>query len=134
MLLTRNSPASTPGPGEWFTGTVFIDAVAAPAPPSRVAAALVHFAPGGHTAWHTHPLGQTIYVVEGLCVCANRDGTVEQLGPGDRMYFEPDEEHWHGATPQRFMTHLAIQEADESGSAVTWGAPVSDADYAAAYS
>jgi quercetin dioxygenase-like cupin family protein len=132
MQLTRNSLASTPGPSDWFTGSVLIDAVAAPAPPSRVAAALVHFAPGARTAWHQHPLGQAIYVIEGLCLCSNRDGTVEQLGPGDRMYFEPGEEHWHGATPQRLMTHLAIQETDESGSAVTWGAPVSDAEYAAA--
>jgi quercetin dioxygenase-like cupin family protein len=132
MQLTRNSRTSAPGPSDWFTGTVLIDAVAGPASPSRVAASLVHFAPGARTAWHTHPLGQTIYVVEGLCLCSNREGASEQLGPGDRMYFEPGEEHWHGATPQRFMTHLAIQQADESGSPVTWGALVTDAEYAAA--
>ncbi|HXB16994.1 MAG TPA: cupin domain-containing protein [Solirubrobacteraceae bacterium] len=133
MQLTRNTQAtSTPGPSDWFTGAVLIDAVAAPQPPSRVVASLVHFAPGARTAWHTHPLGQTMYVIEGLCLCSNRDGTVERLGPGDRMYFEPGEEHWHGATLQRFMTHLAIQEVDESGAPVTWGAPVTDAEYAAA--
>ncbi|HEY0517383.1 MAG TPA: cupin domain-containing protein [Solirubrobacteraceae bacterium] len=131
MQLTRSSLETNPGPQDWFTGTVYIDVVAAPSPPSRVAAAMVHFAPGARTAWHTHPLGQTIYVTEGVCLCQRRGGTVEVLRPGDRAYFEPNEDHWHGAERDRFMTHLAIQEADESGSPVTWGEHVSEEEYAA---
>ncbi len=132
MQLTRNALETNAGPSDWFTGDVHIDAVASPSPPSRVAAAFVHFAPGARTAWHTHPLGQTLYVTEGVCVCQCRGGASEELRPGDRVYFAPGEEHWHGAGPGRFMTHLAIQEADEHGSAVAWGEHVSDEEYAAA--
>jgi quercetin dioxygenase-like cupin family protein len=131
MQLTRNAPESSPGPSDWFTGTVYIDTVASPSPPSRVAAAIVHFAPGARTAWHSHPLGQTMYVVEGVCLCQSRGGPVERLNPGDRMRFDPDEQHWHGATPENFMTHLAIHEVDDAGSAVTWGAQVSHEEYGA---
>ncbi|HZU39897.1 MAG TPA: cupin domain-containing protein, partial [Solirubrobacteraceae bacterium] len=116
MQITRNSLDTSAGPAEWFTGTVHIDTVAVPSAPSRAAAALVRFAPGARTAWHTHPLGQTIYVTEGIGRCQRRGGPVEAIEPGDRVYFAPGEEHWHGAAPNRFMTHLAIQEADESGS------------------
>jgi quercetin dioxygenase-like cupin family protein len=132
MQLTRNALETSPGPESWFTGEVHIDTVASPSPPSRVAAALVHFAPGARTAWHTHPLGQTIYVTEGVCFCQRRGGASEELRPGDRMYFEPGEEHWHGAGANRFMTHLAIQQADDHGTAVTWGEHVTDEEYAAA--
>ena len=131
MQITRNSLATATGPSDWFTGAVFIDPVAAPSEPARVAAAMVHFTPGARTAWHTHPLGQTIYVTEGVGLCQREGGPLEVVKPGDRVYFEPDEDHWHGAAPTRFMTHLAMQEADDSGSAVTWGEHVSDADYAA---
>ena len=129
MRITRNTTATTPGPAEWFTGTVFIDQVAVPAPPSRAAAAVVRFAPGARTAWHTHPLGQTIFITEGIGRCRRRGGPVEELHPGDRVYFEPGEDHWHGAAPDRFMTHVAIQEADDSGSPVTWGERVTDEEY-----
>lgn len=132
MELTRNALETNAGPSDRFTGAVHIDPVASPSPPSRVAAAFVHFAPGARTAWHTHPLGQTIYVTEGMCLCQRRGGGGEELRPGDRVYFEPGEEHWHGAAPGRFMTHLAIQETDEQGSAVAWGEHVSDEEYAAA--
>ena len=132
MQITRNSQATDPGPADWFTGTVYIDTIAAPSAPSRVAAALVHFTPGAHTAWHTHPLGQTIYVTEGIGRCQRAGGPVEEIRPGDRVYFEPGENHWHGAAPNRFMAHVAIQEADESGSAVKWGEHVSDEQYSAA--
>jgi quercetin dioxygenase-like cupin family protein len=132
MQITRSSLDTNPGPGEWFTGAVFIDYIATPSPPSRVAAALVHFTPGARTAWHTHPLGQTIFVTEGVGRCQRRGGPVEEIRPGDRVYFEPGEEHWHGAAPTRLMVHIAIQEADETGTAVSWGERVSDAEYGAA--
>ena len=133
MHMTRGTSLDTnAGPSDWFTGTVYLDTIASPAPPSRLAAASVHFTPGAHTAWHTHPYGQTIFVVEGICLCQGRGGGAEAVHPGDRVYFEPGEEHWHGASPDRFMTHIAMQEADESGSVVTWGERVSDEEYAAA--
>jgi len=132
MQVTRNTLETNRGPSDWFTGEVYIDTVAAPSPPSRVGAAFVHFSPGARTAWHTHPFGQTIYVTEGVCLCQRRGGESEELRPGDRAFFEAGEEHWHGAAPERFMTHLAIQEADEHGSPVTWGEHVSDEEYSAA--
>jgi quercetin dioxygenase-like cupin family protein len=132
MQITRNSVETTPGPSDWFTGAVFIDAVAAPSGPSRLAAASVHFTPGARTAWHVHPNGQTIFVTEGLGRCQREGGEVEVIRPGDRVFFEPGENHWHGAAPDRFMTHIAMQQADEEGSAVTWGEHVSDEQYGAA--
>ena len=133
MQITRSSSTETAaGPGEWFTGTVYIDAVAAPSGPSRLAAASVHFGPGARTAWHTHPLGQTIYVIEGVGLCQRRGGPVEAIRPGDRVFFEPGEDHWHGADPNRFMTHIAMHEADDEGSPITWGEHVSDEEYGAA--
>jgi quercetin dioxygenase-like cupin family protein len=131
VKITRNSLETNVGPSDWFTGTVYIDTVASAAEPSRLAAAGVHFTPGARTAWHTHPLGQTIYVTEGLGLCQREGGPIEIIRPGDRVYFEPDENHWHGATADRFMTHLAMQEVDDSGSPVTWGRHVSDEEYAA---
>src|SRR5437764_8352216 len=132
MNLTRSSLETAEGPADWFTGTVYIDTVATPSPASRVGAALVHFTPGARTAWHTHPYGQTIYVTEGVGRCQREGGPVEEIRAGDRVYFEPGEKHWHGAAPKRFMTHIAIQEADESGSPVTWGEHVTDDQYNAA--
>jgi quercetin dioxygenase-like cupin family protein len=129
MQITRSSLATTPGPADWFTGDVYIDTIAVPSPPSRTGSALVHFTPGARTAWHTHPLGQTIFVLEGIGRCQREGGPNEAIRPGDRVYFEPGENHWHGATPNRFMAHIAIQEADETGSPVTWGEHVSDQEY-----
>ena len=132
MQITRNGTETQAGPSEWFTGSVYIDAVAAPAGTSRAAAASVHFTPGARTAWHRHPHGQTIYVLEGVGRCGHRDGPVEEIRPGDRVFFEPGEEHWHGAAPDRFMTHVAIHQVDDEGSAATWGDHVTDAEYGAA--
>jgi quercetin dioxygenase-like cupin family protein len=126
MQITRSSLPTAKGPSDWFTGEVYIDTVAAPSGPSRVSSAMVHFTPGARTAWHTHPLGQTIFVTEGIGRCQCRGGPVEQIQPGDRIFFEPGEDHWHGATADRFMVHLAIQETDESGSTVKWGEHVTD--------
>jgi quercetin dioxygenase-like cupin family protein len=129
MQITRNATETTPGPGEWFTGAVYLDAVAVPSGPSHIQAVSVHFTPGARTAWHTHPNGQTIYVTEGLGLCQRHGGPIELIGPGDRVFFEAGENHWHGAMADRFMTHLAMQQVDDSGNAVTWGKHVSDDEY-----
>src|SRR5271167_4639076 len=131
MKVTKNSIETTVGPSDWFTGAVYVDTVATPSAPSRVQAASVHFTPGARTAWHTHPNGQTIFVTEGIGRCQRRGGPVEVIRPGDRVFFEAGEEHWHGAAPERFMTHLAMHQVDEQGTAVTWGEHVSDVDYGA---
>jgi quercetin dioxygenase-like cupin family protein len=127
MQITRNTVETAAGPSEWFTGAVYVDAVAAPSESSRLGAASVHFTPGARTAWHTHPLGQIICVTEGVGLCQRRDGPFEVIRPGDRVFFEPGEDHWHGAAPTRFMTHLAMQEVDDQGNPVTWGEHVTDA-------
>jgi len=129
MQVTRNGVATTPGPGEWFTGTVFIDAVATPSGGARLSVSSVHFTPGARTAWHTHPNGQTIFVTEGVGFAQRRGGPVEVIRPGDRVFFEPGEDHWHGATPDNFMTHLAMLEVDEQGINATWGDKVTDEEY-----
>ncbi len=132
MQIIRNSRKTGTGPSEWFTGSVFVDPVASPTGRSRLNASMVHFTPGARTAWHTHPNGQTIYVTEGIGRCQRRGGPVETIRPGDRVYFEPGEDHWHGAAPDRFMTHIAMHELDQTGSAVSWGEHVSDEEYTAA--
>jgi quercetin dioxygenase-like cupin family protein len=129
MKIARNSLATTPGPSDWFTGSVYIDTVAEPSEPSRLAAANVHFTPGARTAWHTHPNGQTIYVTEGIGMCQRRDAAIEVIRPGDRVFFEAGEQHWHGAVPDRYMAHLAMHQVDDEGSAVTWGEHVTDEEY-----
>jgi quercetin dioxygenase-like cupin family protein len=133
MRITRNTVETVSGPGDWFTGAVYIDAVATPSEPSRVAASSVHFTPGARTAWHTHPNGQTIYITEGVGLCQRHGGEIEVIRAGDRVFFEPDENHWHGATPDRFMTHLAMQQVDDQGNPVTWGQHVTDEEYGAAH-
>jgi quercetin dioxygenase-like cupin family protein len=132
MQITRNTLETGPGPSDWFTGAVFIDTVAEPSGASRVAAANVHFTPGARTAWHTHPNGQTIWVTEGVGHCQRRGGPVEVIRPGDRVFFEPGEEHWHGASATRFMVHVAMHQADDDGTTVSWGDHVTDEEYAAA--
>lgn len=129
MQITRSSIETAKGPADWFTGDVYIDPIAANPDPSRVQAANVHFAPGARTAWHTHPLGQTIFVTEGVGRAQREGGPVEEIRPGDRVYFEPGENHWHGAAPDRFMAHTAIQEAGADGSPVAWGRHVTDEEY-----
>ncbi len=132
MEITRGGTETAAGPSDWFTGAVFIDAVAAPAGGSRLSASSVHFTPGARTAWHTHPNGQTIFVVEGLGRAQRRGGPVEEIRPGDRVFFEPGEEHWHGAAPDRFMTHLAMLEVGDDGAPAEWGEHVTDAEYGTA--
>ena len=132
MQVTRNALDTATGPADWFTGSVYIDTIAAPMATARTGAALVHFTPGARTAWHTHPHGQTIYVIEGVGRCQQEGGAVQEIRPGDRVFFEPGENHWHGAAPNRLMVHIAMHEADESGSAVAWGEHVTDEQYNAA--
>ena len=132
MQITRNGPDTVPGPHDWFTGAVYIDAVAAPAGSSHVSASNVHFTPGARTHWHTHPNGQTIWVTEGVGLAQTRGGPVEVIRPGDRVFFEPGEEHWHGAAATRFMVHIALVDVDDDGHPATWGEAVSDEEYASA--
>jgi quercetin dioxygenase-like cupin family protein len=132
MQITRNSLDTQPGPSEWFTGSVFIDAIATPSGSSRLSASLVHFTPGARTAWHTHPNGQTIWVLEGVGLCQRRGGEIEVIRAGDRVFFEPGEEHWHGAAAKRFMAHVAMLDVDDEGAAATWLDHVTDDEYAGA--
>ena len=131
MNVTRGGGTSL-GPADWFSGTVYVDKVATPSAGSRLSAASVHFTPGARTAWHTHPCGQTILVTEGVGLAQRRGGAVEVIRPGDRVFFEPGEDHWHGAAPDSLMTHLAMHEVDDDGNPATWGAHVTDEEYAAA--
>ena len=132
MEITRSSADTVKGPEEWFTGDVYIDAVAAAPAPARVQANLVHFTPGARTAWHTHELGQTIFVTEGVGRCQRRGGPVETIRPGDRVFFAPGEDHWHGAAATRLMVHIALNEVDaDHPAAAHWGEHVTDEEYAA---
>src|SRR5438067_11888088 len=131
MEITRNTSETGLGPSEWFTGAVYLDAVASPSGPLRLSVASVHFTPAARTAWHTHPHGQTIFVTEGVGRCQREGGPIEVIRPGDRVFFEPGENHWHGAAPNRFMVHIAMQQNDEKGSPVTWGRQVTDEEYGA---
>lgn len=132
MQITRaGSQSSNKGPNDWFTGSVRIDPLFSAPAPARVAGASVTFEPGARTAWHTHPLGQTLIIVSGLGR-VQRDGEeIEEVRPGDVVWFAPGERHWHGASPTTAMTHLAIQEAQD-GKAVEWLEHVSDEEYSAA--
>ncbi len=124
------SQASAKGPADWFTGTVRIDPLFQAPEPGRVAGASVTFEPGARTAWHVHPLGQTLIVMAG-CGRAQRDGgPIEEIRPGDVVWFAPNEKHWHGAGPTTAMTHIAIQEALD-GEVVDWMEKVSGEQYGA---
>ena len=101
MEITRNVLETSRGAGEWFTGSVYIDAIGAPSENWPLGAASVHFTPGARTAWHTHPRGQTIWVTEGVGLCQREGGPIEEIRPGDRVFFEPGENHWHGASASR---------------------------------
>src|SRR3954466_3422178 len=129
MKYTKSGGQTGAGPADWFTGTVQIDGIRNPDDQSAIGCAHVRFAPGARTAWHHHPKGQTLYVTDGIGLVATRTGGVQEIRPGDVVYIEPSEEHWHGATPERFMSHVAMQEADENGQVVTWLHHVTDDEY-----
>jgi quercetin dioxygenase-like cupin family protein len=121
---------SAKGPPEWFTGTVRIDPLFPARAPARAAGNAVTFEPGARTAWHTHPLGQTLIVTSGFGRVQREGGQIEEIRPGDVVWFPPGEKHWHGASPTTAMTHIAIQEVLE-GKNVEWMEKVSDEEYAA---
>jgi quercetin dioxygenase-like cupin family protein len=129
MEITRSgSKPSGKGPADWFTGTVRIDPLFAASNPARVAGTSVTFEPGSRTAWHTHPLGQTLIVTFGCGWVQREGGPVEEIRPGDIVWFPPGEKHWHGATATTAMTHIAIQESLD-GKNVEWMEKVSDEQY-----
>jgi len=131
MEITRaGSQPSGRGPADWFTGTVRIDPIVTAPGPARVAAARVTFEPGARTAWHTHPLGQTLIVTDGCGRVQREGGPIEEIRPGDIVWFAPGERHWHGASPTTAMTHIAIQEALD-GKPVEWMEHVTDEQYGA---
>jgi quercetin dioxygenase-like cupin family protein len=116
------------GPSDWFTGTVRIDPLFQAPEPARVQGATVTFEPGARTAWHTHPLGQTLIVIAGAGLAQRKGAAIEQIRPGDVVWFAPGEKHWHGASPTTAMTHIAIQEA-LNGKPVDWLEKVTDEEY-----
>jgi quercetin dioxygenase-like cupin family protein len=121
---TRRAPADS------FVGTVWQDPIIASEAPARLAANRVSFEPGARTNWHTHPLGQTLYVISGVGRIQTKGGPIQEIRPGDVVWIPAGEKHWHGASPANAMTHIAMQEALD-GSAVTWLEPVTDAEYSA---
>ncbi len=130
MEISRKRRDTIPGPKDWFTGSVWMDEIAAPAPPARTRVLSVHFAPGARTAWHYHPFGQVLHVTEGAGLVQSRGGgDPEPIRAGDTVNAEAGEWHWHGAGPATFMTHLAIQEADGDGQTAMWGNHVTDEEY-----
>ena len=129
MEIKRSgSQPSAKGPAEWFTGTVRIDPLFAANAPARSAGNAVTFEPTARTAWHTHPLGQVLLVTSGYGLVQREGGPMEEIHPGDVVWFQPGEKHWHGASPSTAMTHIAIQEALD-GKAVDWMEKVSDEQY-----
>ena len=131
MEIKRNgSQPSVKGPTDWFTGAVRIDPLCQPPAPARVQGASVTFEPGARTAWHTHPLGQTLIVTAGLGWVQRWGGQIEEIRPGDVVWFAPGEKHWHGATSAKAMTHIAVQEQLD-GKVVDWMEQVSDDQYRA---
>jgi quercetin dioxygenase-like cupin family protein len=127
-IIRAGSRPSARGPDEWFTGAVRVDPLFNPFDPQRVQGASVSFEPGARTAWHTHPLGQTLIVTAGLGRVQRWGGPVEEVRPGDVVWFATDEKHWHGASAVTAMTHIAIQEAKD-GKVVAWLEKVSDEQY-----
>jgi quercetin dioxygenase-like cupin family protein len=129
-IIRAGTRPSGNGPSDWFTGTVRVDPLFNPFDAARVQGAQVTFEPGARTAWHTHPLGQTLVVVSGRGRVQREGGPVEEIRPGDVVWFAPGERHWHGASPRTAMVHIAVQEIKD-GKAVEWLQHVTDAEYGA---
>lgn len=128
-IIKNGMLPSIKGPDDWFTGSVRIDPLFAKQEATKAAGALVTFEPGARTAWHTHPAGQTLIVQSGLGWVQREGGAIEEIRPGDVVWFAPGEKHWHGASPKKAMSHIAIQE-ELNGEVVKWMEIVSDAQYA----
>lgn len=129
MIITKNgTQPSSKGSEDWFTGSVRIDFLFSKQTATKAAGALVSFEPGARTAWHTHPAGQTLIIVSGLGWVQKKGGDIQEVQPGDIIYFEPGEKHWHGASPNKAMSHIAIHE-EVNGSVVTWMEKVSEEQY-----
>jgi quercetin dioxygenase-like cupin family protein len=127
-IIRIGSQPSVKGPEDWFTGSVRIDYICQPNEHRRTSAATVTFEPRARTAWHTHPLGQTLIVTVGVGLAQREGGPIEEIHPGDIIWFEPNEKHWHGASPTIAMTHIAMQE-QLNGKVVEWMEKVTDEDY-----
>lgn len=130
-ILTSEMRGCRRGPAAWFTGTVWIDEIVTAPTPARFKANRVSFEPGARTAWHTHPVGQALHVYAGLGRVQVKGQPIREMRPGDTVWIEPGEVHWHGAAPTYTMVHLAIQEADEHGVDVVWLEHVTDEEYSA---
>jgi quercetin dioxygenase-like cupin family protein len=128
MEIQQKQP-TTRAPAETFSGEAWIDVIAIGEPPSRIRVSVVRFAPGARNAWHAHAVGQTVHVTDGVGRMQARGGELTEIHPGDTVHTPPGEWHWHGAAPDRFMTHLAIWEAPAEGSETEWGAKVADLEY-----
>ena len=128
-LMLAGQRATKRAPDNYFTGTVWQDPIITAPEPARLAAFRVTFEPGARTAWHSHPLGQTLYVISGIGRIQTAGGPVREIRPGDTVWIPPGEKHWHGASPNNAMCHIAMQEAQD-GNTATWMEMVSDADYA----
>lgn len=120
MEIFEGTQESRRGPADWFSGVVWIDPVLGNQAPSTLSCARVSFEPGTRTAWHTHPRGQGLYILSGVCQAQTRDAEIRELRAGDAVWFAPDEVHWHGAKPGHTMVHLAMQESNEQGINVVW--------------
>lgn len=129
MIVIRNHPDSAPAPADRFTGTVFVDELAVAEPPSRLRAFSVHFTPGARSAWHSHPFGQILHVTEGVGRVQAEGGPLYEIRAGDTIVTRPGECHWHGAAPGSFMTHIALQEADDDRIDAYWREQVDDQTY-----
>jgi quercetin dioxygenase-like cupin family protein len=128
-IYKNEKSASTKGNPDWFSGSVRVDPLFSKKEATKAAGALVTFEPGARTAWHTHPAGQTLIIVSGLGRVQKAGGPIEEIHPGDVVWIEPNEKHWHGASPSKAMSHIAIHE-EVNGEVVTWMEKVSDTDYA----
>jgi quercetin dioxygenase-like cupin family protein len=129
MWIDSRKSRTISGPPEWFTGPVWIEEIAEAPEPSRIRAHRVHFAPGARTAWHRHPVGQVLHVTGGVGWVQRGGGQITEVHPGDTVHVEPGELHWHGASPESFMTHLAIQESASDGTTADWFEHVTDEEY-----
>lgn len=128
-IVEAQQAATTTGPADWFTGPVWLEQIGDAPTASRLRASRVYFSAGARTAWHTHPVGQTLLILSGIARVQSDRGPVRELGPGDAVTFQAGERHWHGATPGRPMVHLALQDADADGATAAWGEHVTDEEY-----